>query len=141
MSIIYKQSNDYNCGTTALAQLLSLSGYQEYTPEAIEDCITPHPETGTSHLQLCEFLRYEGFSYQHGTPDIYTLRLPMLVNYSPDGEGHYGVVTRMNFNSEQVRLLDPADGRAVNLPIRKFLSIWYSSRYGKEWGLWDLRKV
>ena len=141
MSIIYKQSNDYNCGTTALAQLLALVGYTEYTPEKIEDGITPHPETGTSHFQLCEYLRNESFIFQHGTPDFHTLKLPMLVNYSPSSEGHYAVMTRMNFTAGTVRLLDPANGGNVNLPIKKFLSIWYSSRYGKEWGLWDIQKV
>lgn len=140
MSKIYKQTNDYNCGPTALAQLLNLKGYQEYTPEGIEEIIQPSPDMGTSHLSICLFLDLEKFTYQHGTPGLHNLTLPMLVNYSPKGDGHYGVVTRINFTSNRVRVLDPEDGQMHSYTIKNFFNTWYSSRYGKEWAVWDLRK-
>jgi ABC-type bacteriocin/lantibiotic exporter with double-glycine peptidase domain len=131
-----KQTNDYNCGPTALSYFLRQHGIR-YEIDYLEKALLTTPEHGTSHDAIQSFLYAIEFPFISGDLRFSAMHLPMLVNYWKKDDGHYGVIIELHIEarSSLVALFDPEDGRKHLMDVSDFRRNWYSKRYGKNWGL------
>lgn len=136
----YKQTKDYNCGPAAVAYMLRTHENHPLSIDEITERMGSTNKDGTSHEQIEEFLRHRGYTFSSGVPDLFTMRLPMLVNYQAWGDGHYGVMLNLTIGyvNSRITLFDPADGRIITASWPSFVNGWFSARYGAKWGLWNL---
>jgi len=138
----FKQTKDYNCGPAAVAYMLQ--SHEEH-PRSIDEITVSMGSTdkdGTSHEQIKNYLTSRGYVFASGTPPLTEVRLPMLVNYQNEGDGHYGVIlgiTLAHVNS-RITLFDPSEGRIKTTGWPLFVAHWFSHRYGTKWGLWNLHR-
>lgn len=130
---LYKQTTEYSCGPAALSFFLSYYGLDGWDEEAMIRFLKTTEKDGTSHASITRYLRATGFPYIAGALSLQKIQLPLLVNYFDGEDGHYGVLTRMYPGT--VEYFDPADGELHEMAWGRFVSSWWSPRYGKHWGL------
>jgi hypothetical protein len=138
-----RQLTDYDCAAGALAFFIQIQSGREIGVERIARKLGCHPETGTNHETIAEYLsflfRYEGYKIEHGHYlQLQKVEFPLLVNYWSGQDGHYGVITGLNLGVgySTVTLFDPSDGQIHEKDWSDFTENWYSKRYGKNWGLY-----
>jgi len=142
---LLRQSTDWDCGPTALAQLMIVVGTNpsvktvEQAKELarhITSQIKPSPETGTSHDQIIGYLRSIGqaFAVYERVP-IHIVGAPCLVNYQWSGDGHYGVVIEVDEVKSRIRIINPGNGKIDRYSISEFNKRWFSRRYGARWAV------
>jgi|GEM_PF-2695251 ABC-type bacteriocin/lantibiotic exporter with double-glycine peptidase domain len=128
----YKQNKDYNCGVWALKYILKLVLNKEYDSEILEKELNTTEDNGTSHVYILKFLCKENIDFIEVTGNVD--KLPLLINYQYDGDGHYGVI--VNKYEGVLEIFNPATGKIEEIFNHEFISDWYSLRYGKQWGIY-----
>jgi ABC-type bacteriocin/lantibiotic exporter with double-glycine peptidase domain len=128
----YKQNKDYNCGVWALKYILKLVLNKEYDSEILEKELNTTEDNGTSHVYILKFLCKENIDFIEVTGNVD--KLPLLINYQYDGDGHYGVI--VNKYEGVLEIFNPATGKIEEIFNHVFISDWYSLRYGKQWGIY-----
>lgn len=137
MSNGYKQAKDYTCGPAAVSYFLARHGIH-YDQTYLEGVLLSTPQSGTSHDAIQSFLYAIEFPFTSGDMRFSVFRLPMLVNYWKDDDGHYGVITELRIDRDgtsSIVLFDPEDGELKHMTLEAFRATWFSKRYGKNWGL------
>lgn len=132
---LWKQDKDYNCGVYALCFFLHSNGIKSRLTE-IERMLNPTDADGTSHESITKVLKELGiYNNQFLDSSIGQLKekLPALVNYQYDGDGHYGVVKGMSWN--RFIIYNPCTGEEEFGQTSEFDKSWYSERYGSHWFL------
>lgn len=138
----FRQTTDFNCGPAAVAFMLRTHEEHPRSIDEITKIMGSTDEAGTSHEQIEAYLRGRGYVFSSGTPSLFALRLPMLVNHQSEEDGHYSVILSITlaYTNAHIRLFDPADGKIKTRAWGFFLESWYSARYGAKWGLWGLTR-
>lgn len=123
------QTNEYNCGPTALQYFLTYHGYHFTVNQLIEE-LAPTPELGTDPDAIKYFLADNDISHEikewpMSTP-FKRSKLPILVNINYENEGdHYMVVIEMGKDSD-LTLWDPYTAELRYYSWTDFKSNWYS---------------
>jgi predicted double-glycine peptidase len=134
----FKQTTDYNCGPAALAYFLDAVGIIGYNVDYLTRVLGTTDEEGTHPKAIANFIREKGlrcFAGSHILLEDFTL--PMIVNYFVEDDGHYAVITDLDFTPAggMVTYFDPATGHHEQMTWDQFRKNWYSFRYGDHWGL------
>jgi predicted double-glycine peptidase len=141
MNNAFKQTTEYNCGAAALCFLLSITGNVASDVDTMTRELGSTDEAGTTHQAIEDWLYENEYVYKASRHHFLSrVSLPMLVNYWKEDDGHYGVLTDLSFGKRNAELWDPADGCFHLVKWDDFLANWFSKRYGKRWGLYNLRR-
>lgn len=139
MMDIPPQTNDYNCGPTALAYFLSLQGHQ-VDVTFLDEFLKPSPELGTMPADIELFLitreiLYEVKQFPLSSP-LLRIQLPILVNLNYEHEGdHYMVVTEID-EDRNLTLWNPDTAELNYYSHQDFTHVWYSPlKKLKNWSL------
>ena len=130
MKINHGQTEDYNCAVFAIMFIFSLKGIPYKNWIEIEEELKPSKKNGTSHKMIMDYFDKKGLKYEISKNLNKSL---LLVNYQFQGEGHYGVIVHRN--NDLLWLFNPYNSIIEMMRERDFRELWYSKRYGKEWGL------
>ena len=115
----YKQNKDYNCGVWALKYILKLVLNKEYDSEILEKELNTTEDNGTSHVYILKFLCKENIDFIEVTGNVD--KLPLLINYQYDGDGHYGVI--VNKYEGVLEIFNPATGKIEEIFNHEFIAI------------------
>lgn len=128
------QSKDYNCGPTTALYILNRFGFNP-SVEELEQIANTTEKEGTSHVGMQAIFRKYGLNTVEMICSVDHLRhrLPAIVNWTPEDDGHYGVIEAIY--KTVLAILDPADGTVHIMPIKEFEQKWFSNRYGDRWAL------
>lgn len=127
-----RQTKSYNCAVFAITFLLKLKNIFFTSFDMIEQQINCTEEDGTSPLSIMNYFHERGLSPIPVEGDL--SKLPLLVNYQYEEVGHYGVI--IHINEGLLWIYDPWTGDIQMMREKDFRNVWYSKRYGKEWGLY-----
>jgi predicted double-glycine peptidase len=137
----FRQTTDFNCGAAALCFLLSITVNVASDVDTMTRELGSTEADGTSHEMIEDWLYDNEYVYKSSRHHfLCRVRLPLLVNYYKIDDGHYGVITDLQLKGRVVQLFDPSDGLVHGRSWDWFLKNWYSPRYGKRWGLYNLKK-
>jgi hypothetical protein len=126
-----EQADDGSCAAYAIHALLT-SNHIRIDLWKVRRYLNIDPKLGTSHEQIVGYLLSSGIPYFcFKGKDARSLPTPCLVNYQWEGEGHYGVVTRVD--PYFVSII--SNGNLTKVSLDEFHRRWYSERYGQRWAL------
>lgn len=131
--IYYKQKKDFTCGPACLQMVFNFFGKKRKQQYISKLANTTH-KSGTRNIDMINAVRKEGFYYhvyENGTLDqiryFVDCGLPVIIEYvEPSGnEVHFSVV--IGYNSRNIIMNDPWNGKDFALSIKKFGSRWYDT--------------
>lgn len=127
--MIGKQTNEYNCGPTALSYFLALHGHN-FDVETLGMCLDPSPELGTDPKAIEDFLDQMNISFTIKECPVSTPfkkhKLPILVNINYENDGdHYMVAIESDADSN-LTLWDPYTAELRYYSWSDFKNNWYS---------------
>jgi predicted double-glycine peptidase len=129
--VLERQKKDYDCGVYAVNFLMELHGIYNFGIDFLEQELKTTADNGTTHEDISNWFNNDVLSGYDS--DINKIKVPALVNYQYDGEGHYGVV--LCITKKMVTIYNPAIGDIEIVDKGQFILSWYSERYGNKWYL------
>lgn len=134
MKLCAKQRFDYDCGIFATRFFMGLYGITMTECQMLENGYHITELDGSKPDHIVSFLNRQGVmgsSWKDATIEILERHLPAIVNYTQDGDGHYGVI--IGHSTERFFMYDPAIGDIRVILKEDFEKVWESPRYYKHY--------
>jgi len=124
MSIKVQQYDHADCGAACLASVASFYKLKLRLWKIRE--LAGTNLSGTSAyglLKAAETIGFEAKGVQINQDDLSEIPLPSIAHLKlPEGGHHYVVIYKVG--KRKIKIMDPAEGRLINMPLSDFIELW-----------------
>ncbi|MBS2099756.1 peptidase domain-containing ABC transporter [Carboxylicivirga linearis] len=124
MSIKVQQYDHADCGAACLASVASFYKLKLRLWKIRE--LAGTNLSGTSAygiLKAAETIGFEAKGIQISKDDLPEIPLPSIAHLKlPEGGHHYVVIYKVG--KRKIKIMDPAEGRLINMPLSNFIDLW-----------------